>query len=507
MIKIMIADDEGIAVEAIKFIVENTLSEPYVVESAKTGREVIELAERFRPDIAFMDIHMPGISGIKAMQEIRKTNSKVLFIVVSAYEKFDYAKDAIGIGVLDYLNKPIQKEKLAEVLNKAVEQVNRNKEQRAVELEIQEKLETVLPVIENGMIYSILFQDDYADEVESYRTLLGIDSPAGYIVDIRFGESIYKGRLTNAIGTTVKAQPNYDKMRNIIKEYTNGIVGAVMGNSVVVMVPKDTVDDEYEERIHTIDKMCEMVRELRQNIGGEYRIGIGGTGTLSAMPESFKEAREALRVSKSTVAHVKDLPIGCNYEGDYPVDVEKKIFTAVENGDVVGVTEGTETFFNWMENNVAENIDDIRLKILEFVLGAEKIAYQSGGMTYRFTARHTYLEEINQSSDLEMLKKWYQDKMLQATENVKARKKESAFDVIDRAKRYITDNYRNASLDSIARYLDISPYYFSKLFKDKTGENFIEYLTDFKIEKAKEMIADQNKSMKEICLDIGYANP
>ncbi|MCR5791890.1 MAG: helix-turn-helix transcriptional regulator, partial [Lachnospiraceae bacterium] len=47
----------------------------------------------------------------------------------------------------------------------------------------------------------------------------------------------------------------------------------------------------------------------------------------------------------------------------------------------------------------------------------------------------------------------------------------------------------------------------SKLFKDKTGENFIEYLTDFKIEKAKEMIADQNKSMKEICLDIGYANP
>ena len=133
MLKIMIADDEGIVIEALKFIIENNFTEPYMIECAKTGRQVIELAERYRPDVAFMDIQMPGISGIKAMQEIRKTNQNTIFIIISAYEKFDYAKDAIGIGVLDYLNKPIVKERVIEVLNKAAQLVHEKQKKRADE--------------------------------------------------------------------------------------------------------------------------------------------------------------------------------------------------------------------------------------------------------------------------------------------------------------------------------------------------------------------------------------
>ena len=69
------------------------------METAKTGRVVIEKAETFHPDIVFMDIHMPGINGIQAMREIRKFNNSALFYVISAYDKFDYAKDAIDLGV------------------------------------------------------------------------------------------------------------------------------------------------------------------------------------------------------------------------------------------------------------------------------------------------------------------------------------------------------------------------------------------------------------------------
>ena len=91
MYKIMLADDEGIVIESLTFIIEKNFGQKCEVASAKTGRSVIELAESFRPDIAIMDIQMPGINGIDAMKEIRRFNASTVFIVLSAYDKFDYA--------------------------------------------------------------------------------------------------------------------------------------------------------------------------------------------------------------------------------------------------------------------------------------------------------------------------------------------------------------------------------------------------------------------------------
>ena len=75
MYKIMLADDEGIVIDSLKFIIEKEFKDTCEVQYAKTGRSVIELAESFRPDIAVMDIQMPGINGIDAMKEIRRTNN------------------------------------------------------------------------------------------------------------------------------------------------------------------------------------------------------------------------------------------------------------------------------------------------------------------------------------------------------------------------------------------------------------------------------------------------
>ena len=108
MYKIMIADDEGITVEGLMFIIKKYFPDECVIEHAKSGREVIEKAEVFRPDIAFMDIHMPGINGIDAIREIQKTQPAIKFIILSAYDKFSYAKTAIELGVFKYLNKPME---------------------------------------------------------------------------------------------------------------------------------------------------------------------------------------------------------------------------------------------------------------------------------------------------------------------------------------------------------------------------------------------------------------
>ena len=142
MYRVMLADDEGIVLDSLKMIIEKHFPGQCQMETAKTGRDVIELAESFRPDIAFMDIQMPGINGIDAIREIKKSNPSVEFIVLSAYDKFDYAREAINLGVLEYVNKPFSAKSIAEVLEKALKTIDSRRKKRSDDLRIREKMET-----------------------------------------------------------------------------------------------------------------------------------------------------------------------------------------------------------------------------------------------------------------------------------------------------------------------------------------------------------------------------
>ena len=81
MMRILICDDEGIVRQSLEFIIQKSFGDKCEVESAKNGRMAIELTESFHPDIVLMDIQMPGINGIEAMQEIRKENKNIVFII------------------------------------------------------------------------------------------------------------------------------------------------------------------------------------------------------------------------------------------------------------------------------------------------------------------------------------------------------------------------------------------------------------------------------------------
>lgn len=511
MYKIMIADDEGIVIDALRFIIQKNFGDSCMIESAKSGRSVIELAERFRPDIALMDIQMPGINGIEAMKEIRKENANIVFVVISAYDKFDYAKEAINLGVLEYINKPIEQNKIVEILKRAMKIVDNERERRSNDLRTREKLEIVVPFIENGFIYSVLFQENYAEDTENYKRLLGIEEDSGSMMVIECGETSKNGHFTNPIGSGVKVQSFYQDLRNIVKEFFPvSAVGSIMANKVIVFIPAKMMEEEkeYEGRIELIENTRKMVRKLKQRIDVSFRVGIGGISSLDEIENSYKEALKSLRFAQGSVVHAKDLPIKTEYEKDYPIETEKKLFEKVENGDVNGSVTEARTFFDWMVENYSDHEEDIRLKVLEFVLWAEKIAYSSGGMTYRFTVRHDYLNTINSMKDYEELRFWFLDKIGDACRNIENKKQESSLSIVEKAKEYMKENYsKDLSLDEVSKVVNISPYYFSKLFKEEDGTNFIDYLTEIRMDKAKMLLMDKNLSMKEICVAVGYADP
>ena len=104
-----------------------------------------------------MDIQMPGINGIEAMEEIKREHKNIIFIVLTAYDKFEYSQKAIDIGVMSYLTKPINKDVLTDTLRKAMKLVNDRREKVSKDLKVKEKLEVVVPIIGTCVLCTAFF--------------------------------------------------------------------------------------------------------------------------------------------------------------------------------------------------------------------------------------------------------------------------------------------------------------------------------------------------------------
>ncbi len=518
MYKVLLADDEGIAIDALTFIINQSFKDECEIRSAKTGRSVIEIAEAFNPDIAIMDIQMPGINGIEAIKEIRRFSPSTIFIIVSAFDRFNYAKEAINLGVLEYLTKPLDKDIFTDTMKKAIHLINKEKEKRSTELRNWEKLETVIPVIENGFVYSVLLSDNSSPNIPEYMNLLEITADFAAIMVIEFGDSpeeIDKSRpgktphLQNEIGTGIRIQNYYSKIRNIVKEFFAGaIIGSIMGNRIAVFLPEKSSSLEYNERIQMIEKVRTLISKLNEKTGASFRAGIGSIKPLRDVSASYREALDSLKEGSDMVSHADDLPVACAYESDYPIDLERIMFDHVAAGDVSQTTVDAENYFDWMANTHADMTDSIRLKSLEFVLWAEHIAYENGAKgRYKFGSRSDYMS-LCMNSSIKELHKWFVDKIIDASRCVVTKKETQAENLIDTAKEYIYANYSSdISLDDVSRQINISPFYFSKLFKEEVGVNFIDYLTTLRLDKAKELLLSSSLSVKEICNQVGYQDP
>lgn len=509
MTRILICDDEGIVRQSLQFMIQKTFGEECEMEFARNGRTAIELAESFHPDIVLMDIQMPGINGIEAMEEIRGEDKHVVFIVLTAYDKFEYTQRSIDIGVFSYLTKPINKDVLTETLRRAMKKVKERREKARNDLRIKEKLEAVIPMIEGGFVYSVLMEGNRKEEYAAYRDLLNIEEDSGYVMVIECGDELHKGELTNTVGSGIKLQKHFMVFRDTVKEATGGIVGALMANKVIVLVPSHDVKEEYGQRVMKIENTRSLLRKLEQQTELKFKAGIGTVKIWKDMGESYQEALESVQQTVGKVIHAKDINTSCGYADDYPVELEKLLFDAVKAGDIDGTRLYGGKYMDWMQSYEPELKSVVRLKAMEFVLFAEHIAYLQGGITeYHFEDREGYMELLLSFHTYQELRRWFLRKLDESVCHIARKQQVKTDSVVVHAKNYISQHFKKElSLEEMAREIGISPYYLSKLFKETEGIGYIEYTTKLRMDFAKEQLASTDKSIKEICRDAGYQDP
>ncbi|MCX7922959.1 MAG: response regulator [Clostridia bacterium] len=512
MYKLLIADDEKIVLDSIKFIIEKNFENINVVAAVRSGREAIELAETLRPDIIFMDIKMPGINGIEAIKEIKSRYSNAQFVVLTAYDQFDFAKEAVALGVFEYLLKPVNRSKIIETVGKMMEVIEEDRTKRKKELKLLERMENVYPVLESAFIHSIVFFNDDKIDIESYMSIFEITDDYGYIMTVELKEHQEPTSKGAGIGLSIRSQELYTYFRDTVKLCCKCIVGPLMLNRIVVFIPANPKNDEYATRVKALNIAQNTLTKLSEKGNPNFYIGIGKCYKWAEnLSRSYEESLRAIKLAEEIgVTHIMDIPLSLENTSflEYPHAKEKILLEKIALADTISCIQVFNHLFEWLTSEYKGCVQKMKGKLAEIIVLMYRTACDYGVKDDEVLKRQDYIIEMFGINEAVLLKNWFKDRIEYICRSIANIKTARVSGIILDAKDYIDKNFtKDITLEDIAREVNISPHYFSRLFKEETGVNFIDYLTLTRMHRAKCFLEDEAFSIKEICYKVGYGDP
>ena len=188
---ILIADDEPIECIALELLLKNNFPELYILPSVSNGIDLVASVQNNQPDIVIVDINMPGLNGLDALEMIRNHHPEMKIIIHSAYSEFEYAKRALSLNVFDYMVKPIQKPAFLETMKKIVEILRTEQKKKSSEETIDRLTGEVNRLVENDMMSSILLGTIDEQTSELFLKSLNQEYQGGFLVTARWpGDTI-----------------------------------------------------------------------------------------------------------------------------------------------------------------------------------------------------------------------------------------------------------------------------------------------------------------------------
>lgn len=168
MKKVVIIDDEHLIASSIKVMLEKIDKNYEVVGTANDGLTGLDVIHQCVPDLLFIDIKLPGLTGLEVIEKVKDVYPNMIFVLISGYQKFEYARKGIELGVMDYLDKPITREKLLKIIKKINSNQKNNRNESSV-------LNTRNTEKELTLAYSSIFEKiDNSDEQNWYEEVENI---------------------------------------------------------------------------------------------------------------------------------------------------------------------------------------------------------------------------------------------------------------------------------------------------------------------------------------------
>lgn len=507
MLKLLIVDDEE---EIRKGIAENVDWEAngiVVCGEADNGDDAMLRIAETEPDILLIDVRMPGRSGLQVVELLQESGSRAKSIILSGYDDFSYAQQALKSGASDYLLKPCRSKDILEAVLKVKREIQAERSRAAMLDKLQTQYRESLPLIKEKFLQRLLHQRT----ASSPRLRANFDA---------LGLSIGTACLAVIAVKMTDLHPDAERhsyrdvelmkyaVKNIVAEvlqgrYESEICEEPIGLAVLVHCPAGTSEP--------LVPLCEsMDAGAKRYLGFSLSFGIGNPHpNIEDLRESYGEALQALEFSFLTgdrsVFHYRSVPKFGQVKSVYPVHEEKKLLETIAAGAREEIGSKLEAYWSVLVRDHPRK-DHVQTSVLALFVSLHRLCLDKNvDPEPIFGPLFSSVEQLIRYPSIQQIKA----KLHEFTDRISAALQSARHGnrIIMTALKYMEENYdKNLTLELVAGQVYVNPKYLSMLFKQTTGENFVDYIQSLRVEKACELLRDIRLRTYEVANRVGYAD-
>lgn len=486
-IKLLIADDEENIRNALCNIIDWKKIHVDICGIAKDGKEALEKIHQLEPDIVLMDIRMPFMTGLEVLEVMKKEKLRIKTIMLSGFDEFAYARTAIANGAVNYLLKPCRPEHIMaaviEVKEEIIKELEKSKKTELLNME----LESSRYEVKNKWIADLILTTN-EQMVEECVNKIGYEiKRTAYCFVI------------HPTDDTLFFRNQQQAIIDYIEGYIDSIAGSVAENIIVIANGSDENDKK---------KLRDILIKVKNFISNNYTISVSvGVGNVvnrsKGLKESYQNALRALDMVHfigTDFIIFYDSIYGTN-DSEYPVPIEEKIFTAIKQKDIDECNQRIDEFFQVASNQdtygIIKNAIAMLLSLYHYTILLGLKADDIFGKPLEL------MENIQKCKSKEELAKRIKSQcslMIGQLEN-----HQTGNPFVNAAKMYINKNYmKDITLSTVANEIYITSGYLSTLFKQVTGDSFVNYLNKVRIDHACELLKDVRLKTYEVAYLVGF---
>lgn len=516
MLKVFLVEDESIVREGLR---DNMPWQQYgyrFVGEASDGEMALPMIRKLKPDVLFTDIKMPFMDGLALSRIVSQEFPDMKIIIISGYDDFEYARQAIKLGVEQYLLKPITKVTMTKVLSELKEKIESQREQKNYQDQYQDEMREY-EKFSRRVFFEKLFEGHMSvQEIyeEAGKLSLEINAPCYNLILVSLQE---KKNQENRRQESREFAGKQDELLRYLLRYPEHMVFRWNINTYGVLLKSEKV------QIEELTSRCmENIRRICENADFEFDWYVAaGTPVerLSSLPECYAGTNHVFsyRFLMPSVHILTE-------------DMLKGVLPEKEESGIGGVDSAKvdpDVIKEFLSTGRSDEIEDFAQSYLQSIQEAmhSRLFRNYLMLSIRFTTL-SYVESLGCSQE-EFLVAVGGDRAQEAgmsteeifdylcdmmREALQIRDRESDTQgkkILKKALDYIDENYmqENLSLNSVAGAVNVSANYFSALFSQEMQSTFIEYVTQKRMDKAKKLLRQTDKHSGEIALEVGYKDP
>ncbi|MCC8027338.1 MAG: response regulator [Clostridium sp.] len=485
-----------------------------VAGDAENGQDALEKVEALEPDVILTDIRMPYMDGLALAERVRQRYPSVKIVIFSGYDDFEYAKQAIKLNVTEYILKPVNVEELTAILKRIKASLDEEIEQKRNVNLLRENYRRSLPILReqflNELVGGAASSENLDARLREYH--IPLEDAKKWVaaaIDIEQedpGTELPLHKEKDLIPISVK-----QLFGEKLEKYCRCTVFTSSGTSGSELALIAAIGGDNSQT-GLIDILGDICKETRKILEVPVTVGVGHScQDLRDISASYKSALDALGykaiVGSGSTIYINDVEPVSSGLLRFDGRDEAALMAAVKFGPreqieaavkrVVDKMSDAKVHFSQCQAYMLSVSSSMIQMIQQYELDMTQLAEGGAADTFAIIPKMVKVEDFS---------KWLLSVALHMNQAMNQERDNTMKQVIQKAKEFIMENYQDPelSVEKICRQLHMSPAYFSTMFKKETGQTYIAYLTQVRLDKAVELLNKTDDKTYVIAAKVGY---